>query len=112
MFSHSTSFMTIPTPSAACIHYTERGQSCGDPCQVNCCDEGGGVFLPYTKVMPEDRSSGVVITNECNICDCISSSSVPRRIIPLSSRRGFTQLQRMHSICFLRLLFAHGLQGQ
>ncbi|XP_037709784.1 uncharacterized protein LOC119547141 [Drosophila subpulchrella] len=68
--STSSSEESTPTPSSASVSSTVNEQSCGDPCQVNCCDEGGEGRPPYARVMPEDRRYGVVITNECNPCDC------------------------------------------
>ncbi|XP_070853674.1 uncharacterized protein [Drosophila suzukii] len=63
-------FKSTPTQSSACVQSTVNEQGCGDPCQINCCDQGGEGRPPYARVMPEDRRYGVVITNACDPCDC------------------------------------------
>nr|XP_016930018.2 uncharacterized protein LOC108009837 [Drosophila suzukii] len=68
--SISSSEMLTPTQSSACVQSTVNEQGCGDPCQINCCDQGGEGRPPYARVMPEDRRYGVVITNQCDPCDC------------------------------------------
>ncbi|XP_037709851.1 uncharacterized protein LOC119547189 [Drosophila subpulchrella] len=57
-------------PVFACVRPFVNEQSCGDSCQVNCCDEGGVGRPSYARIMPEDRWYGVVITNEGDPCDC------------------------------------------
>ncbi|XP_016956857.1 uncharacterized protein LOC108029192 [Drosophila biarmipes] len=67
--SISSTSMSSPTQSSACAASSEN-PICEDPCQINCCDEGGEGRPPYARVMPEDRRYGVVISNECDPCDC------------------------------------------
>ncbi|EDW53999.1 GM18229 [Drosophila sechellia] len=53
---------------SSCYSKSER-KACRDPCDVKCCD-GEDNRPPYTRIMPEDRRFGVVITNEECPCDC------------------------------------------